>query len=79
MFITIKPEGEVGHLRRITVTHKETTGRTRYRWQATAPGKVRCTSQDFILWRPPSNRGTENTTSTSRMSVRMNFAKASPE
>ena len=36
------PDGEIGHLRRTTLTPKDTTDRVRYRWQALAPGKCRC-------------------------------------
>ena len=39
--------GETGHLRRTTLSPKDTTDRLRYRWQALALGKARCFSRDL--------------------------------
>ena len=46
--VKYKPDGEVGRIRRSTITPKDSTDRIRYRWQATAPGRIRCASQDLI-------------------------------
>ena len=41
------PDGDTRHLRRSTLNPKDTTDRVRFRWQALAPGKCRCTSRDL--------------------------------
>ena len=45
--LPLKPDGEIGHLRRTTLSPKDTTDRVRYRWQALAPGKCRCFLRDL--------------------------------
>ena len=48
LIVRFRPDGEVGRLRRSAITPKYSTDRIRYRWQATASGKVQCASQDLI-------------------------------
>ena len=48
MTVKFKPYGDVGHLGRSTINPKDSTDRIRYRWQATALGRIRCASQDLI-------------------------------